>query len=527
VSVAPGTVLPVPAAPDGMTAPADLVLTDAEVHTLADPDRTHGAVAVRDGRIVRLGDPYDVDLLVGADTRVLDCGGRVVLPGFVDAHTHMLDLGARLVHADLSGASDRAAALDALADRAAEIGPDDWLLGYGYDESAWPADEREPLTRADLDGLGHPGPVAAVREDMHLVSLDGRALDALDLPAADVRREGGEPTGVVVEDAAEAVREAVTPGREGAHDQLRAAIDHALARGVTAVHDMVRRSPAPRLYRDLERAGELPIRVRLNYWADHLDAVAEVGLATGTGGRVRTGAIKTYTDGSLGGHTARLSEPYADAPGERGEWVVEPDALAALVERVDGLDLQAAAHAIGDEAVDAVLDAYAGTADPAGARHRIEHAELADAAAIERMADLGVVASVQPNFLRWAGEGGLYAARIGERRTRATPIGDLVDAGVRVAFGSDCMPLDPLFGLRQAVEAPTPAQRLGPTEALRAYTSGAAYAAFDEARLGTVTVGTAGDLVVLDGSPWDDLGDCAVRRTVVGGEVVYEADGAA
>ncbi|MFB6080543.1 MAG: amidohydrolase [Haloferacaceae archaeon] len=531
-----------------MTAPADLVVTDGTVHTLADPDRTHGAVAVRDGRIVRLGDAYDVAFLIGTETRVVECGGGVVLPGFVDAHTHLDALGARLVHADLSTAATREEALALLSVRAAEVDPGRWVLGYGYDESAWPEDERRPLTRDDLDGVAHRGPVAAVREDMHLVSVDSTALDALGALPAGVRREDGEPTGVLVEAAAGAVFDATAPDRAEARDRLRAATDHAVARGVTAVHDVVSNPAVARAHRDLALAGDLPLRVRIQYHRDRLDAVEATGLATNAGDRVRTGAIKAFADGSLGARTARLSTPYADAPAERGEWTTAPDDLAALVGRIDDLGLQAAVHAIGDEAVDAVLDAYAAVvgddaADDAhtddaadggaeasaggdGPRHRIEHAELASDDAIDRMADLGVVASVQPNFLRWAGEDGLYADRLGDRRP-TNRLRAFADAGVPLAFGSDCMPLDPLVGVHHAVTAPDPAQRLGVTAALRAYTRGAAYAGFDEDRLGTVERGTRADLVVLDRSPWDHpdaIDDVEVLATVVDGEVVHAAD---
>ncbi|MFB6157123.1 MAG: amidohydrolase [Haloferacaceae archaeon] len=513
-----------------MMAPADLVMTDATVHTLADPDETHGAVAVRDGRIVRLADPYDVDFLAGAATRVVECEGGVVLPGFVDAHTHLDAFGRRLVHADLSAAGSRGAALDLLREEADGTAAEEWVLGFGYDESAW---DGGPLTSADLDGVAHPGPVAAVREDMHAVSVDPTALDRLggadDLPDG-VRRDDGDPTGVLVEAAAATVYDAVAPDRHEARDLLRAAAEEAVARGVTGVHDMVRRPAVARAYRDLALDGGLPLRVRLNHFDDRLDAVEATGLATNDGGRVRTGAIKAFADGSIGARTARLSEPYADGGG-RGEWAVDPDDLAALVDRVDGLGLQAAVHAIGDEAVEAVLDAYAaadagggeGEAGVAAARHRIEHAELASDDAIARMADLGVVASVQPNFLKWAGGGGLYERRLGDRRP-TNRLRAFADAGVPLAFGSDCMPLDPLLGVHHAVNAPDPAQRLDVTEALRAYTRGGAYAGFDEDRLGTVEVGKRADLVVLDRSPWEHPGnvrDIDVRATVVDGEVVH------
>jgi predicted amidohydrolase YtcJ len=507
-----------------MTDAADLLLTNAEVHTLARPDETHEAVAVRGGRIVRVGDAYDLDFLAGVDTRVVDCGGRVLLPGFVDAHTHLELLGRKLVHADLSAAERREDALDALRDRAAAVEPGDPVLGFGYDEHAW--GDSAYLTREELDTVDAAGPVVAVREDMHVASLDSTALERFgdDLPADGVRREGGEPTGVVLEDAAAAALDAVAPDPTETPDLLRVAQRYANERGVTGVHDMVRRSHAPRVYRDLASDGDLTLRVRCNYWADHLDALVETGLRTNHGtGLVRVGAIKTYTDGSLGGRTARLSAPYADAPDGRGEWVVDPAAVRDLFGAAENAGFQVAAHAIGDEAVDEVVDAFA-AGDPT-ARHRIEHAELASDEAVDRMAEAGIVASVQPNFHRWADEEGLYADRLGDRRTETNRLGRLHEAGVRLAFGSDCMPLDPLVGVHHAVNAPTDAQRLGVTDALRAYTLGSAYAGFDEDRLGTVEPGKCADLVVLDASPWEapqSIRDIDVTMTVVDGAVVYD-----
>jgi hypothetical protein len=518
-----------------MTAAADLVLTNAEVHTLAEPDRTHEAVAVRDGRIVGVGDSYDVEFLAGAETRVVDLDGRVLLPGFVDAHTHMETTGRYLVHADLSGAGGPDEAVARLADRAAATAgtDDEWVLGFGYDESAW--DERRYLTRTDLDAVSETRPVAAFREDLHVASLNAVALDRHReaMPAGDVRTADGEPTGVVVEGALEVVSDAVAPDRAGTRRLLEAAQARANERGVTGVHDMVRRSHAPSVYRELAREGSLTLRVRLNYWSDHLDALSEVGLRTNDGGgMVRTGAIKTFTDGSIGARTAKLSRPYDDADPDEdgdgdgaGQWVVPPEDLAALVRRADEAGFQVAAHAIGDEAVAAALDAVAALEDPGDARHRIEHAELATDGAIERAADLGVVASLQPNFHKWAVPGGLYASRLGDRRTETNRLGAFRDAGVPLAFGSDCMPLDPLLGVHHAVTAPAEAQRVGVTEALRAYTLGAAYAGFDEDRLGTVETGKRADLVALDASPWEhreSIREIEAVVTVVDGRVVYD-----
>lgn len=520
-----------------MTASADRILTNAEVHTLApDGDEVHEAVAIRDGRIVRLGTAYGVGFLEGAATTVHDCEGRVVLPGFVDAHTHLDMVGRYLVHAELGDATDPDDAVDRLREDAHPPGEAEWILGFGYDESTW--DEARYLDRRDLDQVSDARPVAAFREDMHTVSLNSVALDRLGdrLPDAELRTEGGEPTGIAVEGAVGTTLNA-TRGDRPERDLLRTATDRAAELGITAVGDMVRDRRVPRAYRGLARDGELGLRVRLNYWTDFLDALEETGLRTDDGGDlVRVGAVKSYTDGSLGARTARLSAPYADADAdtgddegdERGQWVVTPDELREYVERADALGLQFCAHAIGDEAIAAVLDAYADT-DAAGVRHRVEHAEVLTDDLIDRFAEVGAVASVQPNFLKWAREGGLYEARLGREWTRASNrYATLREAGVPLAFGSDTMPLGPLFGVEQAVTAPAPAQRLDVTEALRAYTHGAAYALRDEGRFGTVVAGKRADLVVLDGSPWaaasDAIADIDVTATFVGGEPTYTAE---
>ncbi|WP_144922974.1 amidohydrolase [Halorubrum salsamenti] len=530
-----------------MTDAADRLFVNGEIHTLATPDETHEAVAVRDGEVVRLGRSREVRFLEGVDTEVTDLDGRVLLPGFVDAHTHLTTVGRYLVHADLSAADSPSEAVDLLAERAAEVedqnadAPDggsdgsatDWVLGYGYDESTW--DEDRYLTREDLDRVSTERPVAAFREDMHVAAVNGAVLDRFAGELASVPDEtvptddAGEPTGVLLESAIDPIYEAVEPGPAATRELVAAALDDCAAKGITGFHDMVRNSHAPRVYRDLDAAGELTARVRINYWSDHLDALREVGLPTNAGSdMVETGAIKSYTDGSLGGRTARISEPYADDPEETGQWVVDPDELAARVADATAAGYQFTAHAIGDEAVDAVLDAYeeASETDPGAARHRIEHTELADDAALERLAETGVVASVQPNFLKWAGDGGLYEARLGPERTAATNrYRDMLDAGVNLAFGSDGMPMDPLLGVHHAVNAPDEAQRLTVTEALRAYARGAAYAGFDEDRLGTVEPGKRADFAVLDSSPWEE--PAAIRgidaaMTVVDGEVVYD-----
>jgi hypothetical protein len=512
-----------------MTEAADRIFIDGEIHTLTDPDETYEAVAVRDGETVRLGTTYDVTFLAGTETEVVDLDGRVLLPGFIDAHTHMTTLGRYLVHADLSGAADQDEAVSLLRERAEETddpAEPEWVLGYGYDESTWPEDRY--LDREDLDAVSEERPVVAFREDMHVASVNSVVLDRYEdeMAEADVHYEGAEPTGVLVEEAVDVLYDATSPDVAETGMLLTAAQARANELGVTGVHDMVRGSYAPEVYRDMELGDELSLRVRLNYWADHLDALVETGLRTNHGSEmVRTGAVKTYTDGTFGGRTAQLSAPYHDDRSEHGSWVVDPDELNDIVERADEAGFQVSAHAIGDVAIDEVLDAFERCDDPGGMRHRVEHVELASDEAIERFGELGVVASVQPNFLKWAKDGGLYESRLGARRFETNRYALLNGAGAPLAFGSDCMPLDPLQGVHHAVNTVVDAQRLSVPEALRAYTLGAAYAGFDEARLGTVEPHKLADFTVLERSPWehaDEIAEIDVAMTVVAGDVVYD-----
>lgn len=507
---------------------ADLVVRNARVHTLATDDPaspTGSAIAIRDGVIDAVGPTYDIDFRVDVDTEVIDLDGHTVLPGFIDAHTHLELLGRQQIEADLTEASSPGACLERLRARRDETSG--WVLGYGYDESSW----REPryLTRADLDTVSSERPVVALREDLHLASVNSVVLDrfADELPESDVRTAGGDPTGVLIEDAVDVLRRELRPDPARTREYLTAGQAVAISRGVTTIHDMVRNSHAPRVYRQLDIDGELLLRVRLNYWVDHLDAIEELGLRTNHGSsRVRMGAIKCLADGSIGSRTARLQEPYADSTSdERGDWVTEPDRLDAIVDRVDEAGLQMAVHAIGDEAIDATLGAFDGTE---GRRHRIEHAELLTPDQIERIQDEKLVVSAQPNFLKWTGDDGLYENRLGPQRTdQSNPFAALVSAGIPLAFGSDCMPLDPLMGIEQAVTARSPHQRLDVGAAISAYTRGGAYAGFDEERLGTLEPGTCADIVVLEDSPWSfdgSLAELSVTHTIVDGEVVYQME---
>ena len=473
------------------------------------------AVAIADGRITAVG--TQSDLTPAPETEVVDLNDGVILPGFVDAHTHLVHEGMNIVHADLSAATDRDDALDRLSEQARTT-TEEWVIGVGFDESTWPSPDRP--SREALDDVSRDRPVAAVRVDMHSAVVNTVALERYGDRIDDRHRVGG---GRVVEDGLAIISPVAQPSRTETRRLVEAAIERANRRGLTGVHDKVRKSHAPRVYRTLDQIDELTLRIRIDYWSHHLDAIVETGLVTNHGSEMVTvGAIKTFTDGSIGSRTAKLSRPFSDEPDNRGSWIVSPDELRGLASRVDTAGFQLAVHAIGDDAID---ETVAVLAEMTPHRHRIEHAELASDAAIDRMADAGIIASMQPNFHRWAQPDGLYDTALGPDRTAASNrLGTMQEHGVILAFGSDCMPMDPLLGIHHAVNGPTAAQSLSVTDAIRAYTHGSAYAGFNEDEYGQITVGTRADLVILDRSPWAEptaIQDIEVQRTIVDGRSVF------
>ncbi|MEF8800107.1 MAG: amidohydrolase [Halolamina sp.] len=516
---------------------SELLLRNGIIRTLDDNRTTGESVLFRDDRVVAVGDTDEVEA-AGNDPEILDLDGRTVLPGFNDAHTHVFSVGIGLLETDLSAADTREEALALLEANAESTPGGEWVLGFGYDESTWPAGEREYLTMAELDTVSEDHPIAAVRVDGHSASLNARGLDAVDFSGVeqDVRTEHGEPTGRVVEDATGRVRAASYPEVPKAREALDAAIERYHELGVTSVqtmagltqvwdHGYVQQQALFAHWRD----DDLNLRVTFYTPQWQAESLSDLEIAAGFGDEfLRIGGLKTFSDGSIGSETAKTHREFLG--GGHGEMVNDAEQLAEWFAHAARTDQQIATHAIGGEAIDIVIDEYETVLeeydDGADPRLRIEHVELATDEAIERMADAGMVASMQPNFLQWSGEDGLYENRFGEEvRPANNRFRDILDADVSLAFGSDKMPPGPLYGMEFAVHSSFDSQQLSVDEALVAYTRGAAYAEFQEAEKGVLGPGRLGDAVVLDADPYDwsgSLADIGVELTVLGGEVVYD-----
>lgn len=515
---------------------ADLLILNANIYTLSSGRAQ--ALAVRDGKIVAVGQNEEIKKLASPKTQIEDLQGKTVLPGFIDAHMHLVSVGLREsgYYLDLSLARSLNEALELVRARVKQTKRAQWVLGRGWDESRWP--ERRYITKADLDKIAPEHPTVLVRVCGHMLCANSLALQKIS-----VSPRPGEldpASGLLREETAWAFLQQLQPSEHQIHEAILAGVKLAHRLGVTAIHDIAKPEHI-RAYAALHRAQELQLRVRLTIEAHSLDHLIALGLRTGFGDEfLKLGAIKFFADGSIGARNAALYEPYRDLPptpslkgsgeGPRGgshnigTLNYEQSELNHLVKLAHDHGFQIMIHAIGDRAIDAALDALSYAGATPEHRHRLEHAELLSDSQIARMRELGIIASMQPNFVQWSGPGGLYETRLGpERDARIDPHRTVLDAGVRLAFGSDGMPFGPLYGIHCAVNAPHPNQRISVEEAIQAYTLDAAYAAFEEQRMGSLELGKLADFIVLSQDPAcaKNIKEITIERTYLAGQRVF------
>jgi predicted amidohydrolase YtcJ len=549
------------------------LFTGGSVYTPADPFAT--ALLVEDGTVAWVGsDGAAAAWADGADA-VVPLSGALVTPAFVDAHVHTTEAGLLLDGVDLTPATSLADALRLVA-LAARRRPGARLIGHGWDETTWP--EGRPPSAAELDRAGDGSEVFLSRVDVHSAVVSTALVERAAAVGVRVSElDGWDGTGRVERDAHHALRDltrALAPRARA--DLQRAALQGAAAAGIASVHEMSAPHVAPP--EDLRRllalaadpAEALPEVV--GYWGEAVteadDVAALLARVGGPGGGVRGLAGDLCVDGSVGSRTAAFAEPYADAdaaglPGTRGHLYLDAEQVAAHVVACTLAGVQAGFHAIGDAAVavlvaglraaDATLRAGGLAAGAGAVRHRLEHVEDVDDAAVAELARLGVVASVQPAFdAAWGGPGGMYAERLGPQRgVRLNPLARLTAAGVPLALGSDApvTPFDPWGTVRAATYHRTVEQRISARAAFLAHTRGGRRAAGQEGQgvlrpgsAATFAVWSAGDLVVQapddriqawstdprsgtpglpDVSPGADLPTCL--RTVRDGRTIFDA----
>jgi len=542
--------------------PEPLLLRNARVLTQNPSAPYADSVYIEAGRIVYVG-PESALSVPHVGVRVIDLDGKSLIPGFNDCHMHILPYGLDLAKADLSpaaGVLSVPSLIKALREWVTANPRSEWALGNRYDQNTFPGAAHP--TKWELDAAFPDRPVMLMQTSKHAGTANSVALrlagitrETPDPDAGEIVRDSnGEATGVLLETAVELVSRLVPiPDKAGLVAAIQRANAELVKAGVTSASDLntgwldmrteigcyvqAANEGAPvrtTLFPDTPQFGKPEdVPNRDAFLADTALRGAESAILGG----VRLGAAKLFSDGALTVRTAAMREPYVDGGGV-GMLLHPPEELSAYISTAHARGWQVAVHAIGDRAVELVLDCYrdAQSRNPRpGARQRVEHAMLLDQELVRRFKEQEVIPVIQPEFITRLGDA--YVLGLGlERASRLNPVATLQRAGISVPFSSDCpiVPGKPLDGIRAAVRRVTRSgRRLGAEEetpaaaALRNYTYWAAYASFDEGEAGTIAPGMRADLTVLSGDPTEDNGldSIEVVATIVGGEVVYGADG--
>ena len=519
-----------------------LFLTNAKIWT---GGSFAGNVTIRGNRIEAVDEPRP------HDAQVIDLGGRLVVPGFIDNHVHFVTASLHLQRVQLRDATTPDLFVRRIAEQTHKVSSGDWITGGGWDEQQWMPPV--PPGRRSIDAETPQNPVFVTRLDMHMGLANSLALRLAGISAATpdppggtiVRDAAGEPTGLLKDTAMRLVMSVIPPATPveratAARRGLREAAGH----GVTSFCDMGISPEAfddLRAYQRLDRDGELTARVWMYLPIEEWPRLAQAGIERGFGSaHLRIAGLKAFADGSLGSSTAAFREPYLDEPENRG-LLMQPMIDGSMERSIAGADaheLQLAIHAIGDRANEEVLALIEARPGHQERRFRVEHAQHLDGQLVQRLAAARVIASMQPYHAiddgRWA------ATKIGQARASwAFPFRSLLDAGAMVTFGSDwpVAPIDPIAGLHAAVTRRTidgrnpdgwiPEQKISVAEALRCYTSSNAWALFAEKETGAIGPGFRADLAVLSGDLFtiapEEIEQVRVEMTIFDGRVIYEA----
>lgn len=539
--------------------PADIIVVHGRVYTENPKQPWAQAVAIRNGKIVAVGDDPVVQRMRGMGTKVINAGGKLVLPGFVDCHIHFLEGSLSLGHVNLEGAKDPANIQKRLREYASEHPGDDWILGRGWNYAMF-GSETLPHKKY-LDEIFPNRPVFLGGYDGHTywanskaMALAGITRETPDPPNGAIVRDPqtGEATGALKEAAEELVAKVVPePTRADKLLALRAGMKWANEHGITRVHSAGGDFEVLDLFNEMRHRGDLNVRMYIAYFLNppqlrpqDLEAI-ESARKKFHDAWIDAGAVKFMLDGVVESHTAAMLDPYTDDPSLKGKLFWEPASYNAAVAELDKRGLQLFTHAIGEYGVRAALDAY----ENAEARNhkrdrrpRIEHIETIAATDIPRFGKLGVTASMQPlHSYPDADTLDVWARNAGsDRASRAWAWKSISDTGGRLAFGSDwpVVTLNPWEGIQTAVTRQTrdgkpeagfvPGQRLTVAQAIDGYTLGAAFAGRRENSEGSLEVGKLADLIILSQNVLEiapgKIADTKVLTTIVGGRLVYQAE---
>ncbi len=527
----------------------DLVIINAKVRTMDNAKQNAEAVAVIGNKIIAVGTNAEIRAFIGVNTKTIDAKGKLIIPGFNDSHVHFMEGGFQLSAVDLRDAKSPEEFVRRIKDFAAKLPKGRWILGGKWDHENWTPNNLP--TKELIDAATPDNPVFIDRLDGHMALANSLALKLASVTKDTkeveggliVRDAGGNPTGVLKDAAMNYVNKVIPESTfEQKLEAAQAATDYAASLGVTSVQDMSAGTDVG-VYQELMRRGKLKTRIYAVSPLSDWQRWGKAGVRAAFGDEMlRIGGLKGYSDGSLGSTTAWFFEPYLDDPKSTG---LPSDEIPKLYENISNADkagLQIMIHAIGDKANDTVLSAYERAARENGSRDRrfrIEHAQHLRIEDIKRFGAGKVVASMQPFHLmddgRWAFK------RLDEKRLKGTyAFRSLLDSGASLAFGTDwaVAPLNPILGVYAAVTRRTlddknpngwfPEQKISVEETVRAYTSGSAYAEFQENVKGTITVGKLADFIILSDDIFmmnpNDIRQTKVLTTVMDGKIIYEND---
>ncbi|MBW1960335.1 MAG: amidohydrolase [Deltaproteobacteria bacterium] len=534
----------------------DLILKNARIVTMDEICPGAEALAVKFGRIYRVGKATEIEPLGDLTTRVIDLKGQTVLPGFIDTHNHF-SLYAWLINQvdcrPAAGCVKGDDIIEALRDKAARTPPGKWVLGWGY--ASYLLDDQKQLTKEDLDRATIDHPVCLVHVSVHEAVVNSKALIELGISRDTQDPAGGKiligpdgnPNGILSESAfmgplffeSPSIYAKVAAGYD--KEQKEEMMVRCAARfhqlGIVGAHDPFVDSATLQTYQSVAETGRFPFRLYayvLNKWADPLMAA---GIKRGFGSEcVKIGAIKLFLDGGMSSRTAAVMEPYAVEGGGTGILNYDQEALNQEIEKFNNAGYQISVHAQGDRALGMLLKAFERVMKKGNPlRHHIVHAGNLTEQQIEKVRELELNIVSQANFFSLLGDGFIEA--YGPVRSQYLyRFNTLLKKGIRLAFSSDCPVADPnpLIGLRDAVLRKSPSGKdIGRSEsievqqALSLYTREAAYISFEESERGTITEGKMADFVVLDKDPLtvspEKIPDCRVEKTIVGGKIVYNS----
>ena len=531
----------------------DFAIINGNVHTFNSKDDSVEAVAVAGGKIVCVGTTKSVRDLLNKDSKIIDVQGKTVLPGFVESHCHPSMAGLRLCfEVDVRNAHSIDEIVDLLRQKAQTLPNGKWIKGFGYNDQR--LEEHRHPTRWDLDKATTAHPVFLGRTDGHLAVTNSLGLNMAKItknttdPAGgrlDRDLKSGEPTGVLRETAQGHVKALIPPySVEEIKDGLVVACRQLAAWGITSFHDAGVEHDSLIAYQELLAEKRLPLRVAMMIPGNpmlelpgYLEELMALGIRAGFGNdRLRFYGTKFMCDGSMSGWTAALYEPYSNEPDEYGITVSSEEELTNGIVEAHKAGLRPVTHAIGDRAIDIVLDAIEKALrkrpDP-NHRMSIEHCSLPTFEAIDRMKCLGVLPSSSVGFIYELGPAHLVG--IGPQRLkRYFPHRTYLEKGILSVGNSDWFVTSgniaqQIYGVvtRKAYtgEVIGSEQAISVKDALRLYTTNGAYASFEETSKGSIEPGKLADMVVLDRDifaiPEDEIKEIKVETTIVGGEIVY------